>query len=143
MPALKILFVDDDLDESYLFNEALEYCKIDFEMVKAYDGNHLISYLHNNDFPDVVIIDINMPNKDGLEALAEVRSHEKFKDLPLIMYSTNKNEESINNCYERGANMFVVKPADFDGMVQVVNRIISIDWKKPPKMSREEFVVTA
>lgn len=143
MPELNVLLVDDDSEESYLFNEALEHAHLDIRLSRANDGNDLMAYLLNKPTPDLVFMDINMPYKDGLEALTEIRSIPKFKDLPLIIYSTTKNEDSINACYEKGANLFVIKPNDFDEMVQVVKRICTFDWKNFTKPLREEFVITA
>lgn len=143
MPNLNVLLVDDDSEESYLFNEALEHGHLNIRLSRANDGNDLIAYLLNKPAPDLVFMDINMPYKDGLEALTEIRSNPKFNTLPLIIYSTTKNEDSINACYEKGANMFVIKPNDFDEMVQVVRKVCTYDWKNAAKPSREDFVVTA
>lgn len=143
MPELNVLLVDDDSEESYLFNEALEHAHLDIRLSRANDGNDLMVYLLNQPAPDLVFMDINMPYKDGVEALTEIRSNPKFKDLPLIIYSTTKNEDSINACYEKGANLFVIKPNDFDEMVQVVKKICTFDWKNFTKPSRENFVIMA
>lgn len=143
MPSINVLFVDDDSDESYLFNEALEQAGLNIYLTRANNGNHLISLLVSGEAtPDLVIMDLNMPYKDGVEALTEIRNTPRFKDLPLVIYSTNKNEKSINTCYERGANLFVVKPNDFDGLLKVVKRICTIDWKAAQRFSREDFVIT-
>ena len=141
IPPLHILFADDDSDESYLFNEALEHSGVDVELSYANDGNSLLSFLKTNPLPDLVIIDINMPHKDGLEALAEIRSYPEFLTLPLIIYSTTTNAKIIEASYQKGASLFVVKPNNFDGMVQVVKKIISIDWKNNGKAAREQFVI--
>lgn len=142
MPNLNVLFVDDDTEESYLFNEALEHAHLNINLSRANDGNDLIHYLMNQPTPDLVFMDINMPYKDGLEALTEIRSNPKFKSLPLIIYSTTKNEQSINACYEKGADMFVIKPDDFDELQQVVKKVLTHDWKNYRRISRESFVVT-
>lgn len=141
MPPLHILFADDDSDETYLFNEALEHSGLDVVLSYANDGNSLLSFLKNNPIPDVVIIDINMPYKDGLEALVEIRSSPDFQTLPLIIYSTSRNANIIEASYQKGANLFVVKPNNFDGMVQVVKKIYAVDWKNRPTTSREQFVI--
>ncbi|MCW3108907.1 MAG: response regulator [Segetibacter sp.] len=142
MPPLHILFADDDSDETYLFNEALEHSGLDVVLSYANDGNSLVSFLKSNPLPDVVIIDINMPHKDGLEALAEIRNYPEFVTLPLIIYSTTTNQNIIETSFQKGANLFVVKPNNFDGMVQVVKKVCAVDWKSNPKPSREQFVIT-
>lgn len=139
---LRVLFVDDDTDESYLFNEALEHAGLDIELSRAKNGNDLLTFLNNEPLlPDLVFIDLNMPYKDGLEALTEIRKQHKFKELPLIIYSTIKNDNQIDSSYEHGANLFVVKPNDFEGMVKVVKKVCTIDWKNFPTPKREEFLI--
>lgn len=138
---LHILFADDDSDETYLFNEALEHSGLNVILSYANDGNSLITFLQTNSLPDVVIIDINMPHKDGVEALAEIRTHPEFGDLPLIIYSTTKDANIIDTTYQKGANFFVVKPNNFDGMVQVVQKLYAVDWHSNPKPSRDQFVI--
>jgi CheY-like chemotaxis protein len=139
---IHILFADDDSDESYLFNEALEHSGLDVVLSHANDGNTLLSFLKTKPLPDVVVIDINMPHKDGLEALVEIRKHPEFVTLPLIIYSTTTNVKIIEASYEKGASLFVVKPNNFDGMVQVVRKIVSSNLKNNPKPVREHFVIT-
>ena len=143
MPNLNVLLVDDDSEESYLFNEALEHAHLHIRLSHVNDGNDLINYLLTHPAPDLVFMDINMPYKDGFEALTEIRSNPPFKNLPLIIYSTTDNEDSINACYEKGANLFVIKPNDFDEMVQVLKKVCTYDWKNYNKPSRENFVITA
>jgi CheY-like chemotaxis protein len=142
MPPLHVLFVDDDSDESYLFNEALEHSGLQIELSQARNGNDLLNVLVDQPIPDLIFMDINMPYKDGFEALAEIKNREEYNKIPVVIYSTTKNSESINKCYEKGANLFIVKPNDFDGMVSVVKKVFTVDWKNPGKRSREEFVIT-
>lgn len=143
MSNLNVLLVDDDSEETYLFKEALEHADLNITLFRANDGNDLMAFLLNEPAPDLVFIDINMPYKDGFEALAEIRSNLKFRDLPLIIYSTTKSESSINACYEQGADLFVIKPNDFDEMVQVLKKVFTVNWENHKKPSREEFVITA
>jgi CheY-like chemotaxis protein len=141
-PRLNILFADDDSDEIYLFNEALEHSGLNVNLSYANNGNSLVSFLTNNPLPDLVIIDINMPYKDGLEALSEIRSYPEFVNLPLVIYSTSRNEKTIEASYQKGANLFVVKPNNFDGMVLVIKKVCTVDWKANPVRQRDQFVIT-
>lgn len=142
IPHLHVLLVDDDSDESYLFNEALEHAGLNIRLSRANNGNHLLSFLLSEPTPDLVFMDINMPYKDGVEALAEIRKNPRFETLPLVIYSTTNNENSINACYKKGANLFVIKPNNFDGMVKVVKKVCTVDWTNYKKPSREEFVIS-
>lgn len=142
MPNINVLLVDDDSEESYLFNEALEHAHLNIRLSRANDGNDLINYLLTKPTPDLVFMDLNMPYKDGLEALTEIRGNPQFKDLPLIIYSTTRNENSINTSYEKGANLFVIKPDDFEELMQLVKKVCTYDWKNYTRPSREDFVIT-
>jgi CheY-like chemotaxis protein len=142
MPPIHILFADDDSDETYLFNEAFEHSGIEVRLSYVNNGNSLLSFLKTNPLPDIVVIDINMPHKDGLEALDEIRSYPEFVSLPLIIYSTSSNSKIVEASYQKGANLFVVKPDNFDGMVQVVKKIAAVNWKNKVKPNRDQFVIT-
>jgi CheY-like chemotaxis protein len=139
--SLHLLFVDDDSDESYLFNEALEQSGLNIRLSKARDGNDLLQFLQNNPLPDLVMIDLNMPHKDGMEALSDIRSNPVYDKLPLVIYSTTRTSIYIEKCYERGANLFVVKPNTFDGMVDVVRKVCSIDWSNVRQLPKDKFVL--
>jgi len=140
---LHVLFVDDDSDESYLFNEALEQSGLTIKLSRAKDGNDLLNFLQTQPLPDIVFIDLNMPYKDGLEALIEIRKDSKFEKLPLVIYSTTKNSNHIDATYKHGASLFVVKPNTFDGMVEVVRKVCTIDWENFSTPEREGFLISA
>lgn len=141
-PDLHVLLVDDDFDELYLFNEALEHAGLNIKLSRANNGNHLLSFLLSEPTPDLVFMDINMPYKDGLEALTEIRNNPRFHNLPLVIYSTTNNINSINTCYKKGADLFVIKPNNFDGMVKVVKKVCAVDWRNYKKPTIDEFVVS-
>lgn len=142
MAQLHILLADDDTDEMYLFNEALEHAQLDIRLSKAHDGNQLLQFLSNRPLPDIVFMDINMPYKDGVEALTEIRSRPEFDELPLVIYSTTKSWSSIDACYAKGANLFIIKPNNFDGMVKVLKQVCTIDWKNRHSTAKDNFVIS-
>lgn len=139
---LKVLFVDDDADEFYLFNEAIEQSEQQVKMTRAKDGNDLMKILTTGDPPDVIFMDLNMPYKDGLETLIELKSSSLLKHIPVIIFSTSSSPFQINMCFEQGANLYVVKPETFDQITKMVNKVFSVDWKtnvSPP--SHKNFVL--
>lgn len=138
---LKILFVDDDSDESYLFNEALEQSELPIQLSRAHDGNQLLQVLKSDVHPDIILVDLNMPYKDGLQALREIRSNEAYKNIFIIIYSITGDKNSIRIAYDIGADLYLIKPEDFDGMLSVVKKVYSIDWENFTKPGREEFVL--
>lgn len=141
---LSIILVDDDSDESYLFNEAIEHAGLSIVLKSIPNGNQLYDYLQNNATPDLIFLDINMPYKDGLESLKEIRNNPAYADLRIIIYSTSKLREMVKACYIAGADLFVVKPEDFDGMVKVVHKVCTNDWANFTKPTLSNgFVITA
>lgn len=140
---IRIILVDDDSDESYLFNEALEHSGLSITLINAHNGNQLYEYLESNSEPDLIFMDINMPYKDGLESLKEIRSNVAYKHLRIVMYSTTRVPANVNACYEAGADLFVIKPEDFDGMVKVVSKVCTTNWENFERPSvTKGFVVT-
>jgi CheY-like chemotaxis protein len=139
---LNVLFVDDDADEFYLFNEAIEQSEQQVNMTRAKDGNDLMKILSTGNYPDIIFMDLNMPYKDGLETLVELKSSSAFQNIPVIIFSTTSNSTQINTCYEQGANMYVVKPESFDQITNMVTKVFALDWKtKASPTSFSNFVL--
>ncbi len=141
----KLIIADDDYDDQILLKEALD----DFEyppltqMVS--DGCQLISALLSQPLPDIVLLDLNMPNKNGIECLLEIRSKAKFDSLPVIVLSTSKDPHDIEACFNSGATLFFSKPYTFKELKMLLHSILSTDWqlffeRKPDK---QEFFAIA
>lgn len=128
LKSINILLVDDDSDEFYLFNEALEHTGLVVTMKCINNVNALHEYLQNNHYPDIIFLDLNMPYKDGLEWLRDIRNNPILKDAKVVIYSTTKISSMVKDCYNAGADLFVVKPEDFLGMVKVVQQVCTTDW---------------
>jgi CheY-like chemotaxis protein len=139
---LTVLFVDDDADEFYLFNEALEQSYLPVKMIRAKDGRHLLNLLDSNTSPDIIFMDVNMPHKDGIETLSEIKANNRLRDIPVIIFSTSKNAHQINTCYQKGAHYYVVKPERFDDITKLVKKVFSVDWKTGVlQPSKQDFVL--
>jgi CheY-like chemotaxis protein len=116
-----ILIAEDDEDDRLLYETAIRDFteRVDFKFVE--NGRELIDYLSSRDsFPDLIFLNINMPLMDGLEALKVMRSHPKFKDLPVVCFTTSSSQEDRNFCLDHGAS-FHTKPArmsEFSAIVQ-------------------------
>jgi CheY-like chemotaxis protein len=116
-----VLIAEDDEDDRMLFEVALQKFVgvVEFEFVE--NGRELIDYLSSRDsFPDLIFLNINMPLMNGLEALEVMRSHPKFKDLPVVCFTTSSSQEERNVCLDHGAT-FYTKPAsmsEFSALVQ-------------------------
>ncbi|MFD2940687.1 response regulator [Flavobacterium notoginsengisoli] len=119
-----LLLADDDEDDCLFFKEALDETSINAPLSIVHDGVQLMDYLKSNNttanFPDVLFLDLNMPKKNGLECLAEIKADEKLKKLPVIIFSTSLDSEIINNLYKNGASYYIRKPGDFSKLKKVI-----------------------
>lgn len=142
--AKHILLADDDDDDRLLFTEVLEEISLDAQVTAAHDGDHLMKILQSsNALPDVVFLDLNMPMKNGIECLEEIRLNERFKNLPVVILSTSAYPGTIERAFEIGAHLYVRKPSDFDSLKNVIQRALSIDWEHAQRPAIRDFVLTA
>ncbi|MFV8377028.1 response regulator [Flavobacterium sp. LB1P62] len=127
---LQIFLADDDDDERIIFSEAIEELKMKNELTFFNDGNHLLSYLFGPDsnLPDILFLDLNMPYKNGLDCLKEIRAVNRFKDVSIAIYSTSSSEEDIENTFIGGANIYIKKPNDFSEM-KVIKGVFQMNWQ--------------
>lgn len=119
-----ILFVDDDIEEFELFCEALKTFDDGSRCLQALDGRQALDLLneHLTVLPDCIFMDINMPIMGGNECLKKIKADAKLKDIPVLMYSTSSNLTDVKMCKELGAADFIVKPASFGGLVNVLKQ---------------------
>jgi CheY-like chemotaxis protein len=133
----QILIAEDDADDRYLIRTAFAERGYSEKIEFVENGVELLNYLDNiiastgdeKNFPCVILLDLNMPKKDGREVLKELKQNAIFKKIPVIVFTTTKNEIEIKRCYELGANSYVVKPLTFDDLLMVVENIRSYWFK--------------
>jgi CheY-like chemotaxis protein len=126
-----ILMADDDEDDRMMTEKAMRKNRLSNELKFTVDGEDLMDYLlHRNSYnadsapvPDLILLDLNMPRKDGIEALKEIKSNKKLKSIPVIVLTTSSAEEDIIKSYHLGVNSFITKPVTFEGLVKVVKDI--------------------
>lgn len=124
-----ILMADDDEEDRLMTQEALIEARLANELRFVVDGEDLMDYLHRRGAygdgvdaprPGIILLDLNMPRKDGREALAEIKSHPDLRQIPVVVLTTSKAEEDILRTYDLGVNSFITKPVTFAGLVDVV-----------------------
>lgn len=129
-----ILIAEDDADDRYLlqtafteigYPEQIDFVENGIEVLNYLDNIYASSNLEIKALPGFILLDLNMPKKDGREVLKELKQHPVFKKIPVIVFTTTKNEIEIKRCYELGANSYVVKPITFDALLKVVENIRS------------------
>lgn len=126
-----ILLVEDDADDRMLFSDALNELSANVALRTAShcdDGIDSIIPPHDA-LPDLVVMDINLPGKNGLECLQDIRNHARLKQLPVVILSTDTDEEVIKDAYRKGANFYIAKPNSFQALKQEVKRLITTDWQ--------------
>lgn len=131
-----ILMADDDVEDIMLAEEALEEARLanDFRAVK--DGEELMDYLmRRGDYsdpadsprPGLILLDLNMPRKNGFEALEEIKAEPMLRQIPVVVLTTSRAEEDIYRSYDLGVNSFISKPVSFDGLVDAM-KVLGQYW---------------
>jgi CheY-like chemotaxis protein len=130
--SVAILMADDDVDDRLLTREAFEASQVANELRFVEDGVELLDYLYNRGRfadrekyprPGIILLDLNMPKKDGREALAEIRKDPQFNSLRVIVLTTSKAEEDIFRSYDLGAASYITKPVTFESLVEVIRTL--------------------
>lgn len=142
---LHILLADDDIDDRFFFDKALKEIPIATELVTVYNGEQLMVYLGENseNLPDLLFLDLSMPRKTGFECLSEIKENYRFKDIPVVMFTTSFTrgidlEENLKNTLSRmGAMDYIRKPGDFEELKQVIQQTLINVSEKRIILSRE------
>ncbi len=121
---------DDDDDDYLLTKKALDESKLLNTLVRVKDGEQLLDYLcergeykSGTQRPGVILLDLNMPRKDGREALKEIKSDPTLSDIPVVIFTTSKAEEDIYRSYQLGSNSFITKPVTFENLITVMKAL--------------------
>jgi len=124
-----ILIADDDIDDCQMIREAFQESRLLNPLHFVSDGEQLLNYLkHQEKFedktkfplPGLILLDLNMPRKDGREALKEIKSDANLRRIPVVVLTTSQAEEDIFRTYNLGVNSFITKPVGFDSLVQIM-----------------------
>ena len=129
---ITILLADDDEDDRMLTRTALAECRLANRVDFTEDGEQLMDYLKrrgpyqalaHEPLPGLILLDLNMPKKDGREALKEIREDPKLRHIPIVVLTTSKAEEDILRSYSLGVNSFIIKPVTFESLVDIVKTL--------------------
>ena len=129
---ITILMADDDADDRDMTRDAFAESHLANDLRFVVDGVDLMDYLKRrgkyadpsiSPRPGVILLDLNMPKKDGREALAEIKADPELQNIPVIVLTTSKEEEDILRSYQLHANSYITKPVTFDALVQVVTTL--------------------
>jgi CheY-like chemotaxis protein len=126
---IEVLLVEDDPGDIVLIQEAFAFNKVHNNLNIVHDGEQAIAFLRREGEyagatrPDLVLLDLNLPRKDGREVLQEVKSDEDLRTIPIVVLTTSEAEEDVLRSYQLHANAYVTKPVDFDRFVSIVRQI--------------------
>jgi CheY-like chemotaxis protein len=129
LSVVDVLLVEDDPGDVLLIREAFEYNKVHNSLHVVSDGVEALDFLHRRNGhedaprPDLVLLDLNLPRKDGREVLGEVKADKDLRTIPIVVLTTSEAEEDILRSYDLHANAYVTKPVDFDRFIEVVRLI--------------------
>jgi CheY-like chemotaxis protein len=127
-----ILYAEDDPEDRMLVEDAMEESRLANEMHFVEDGEELMDYLYhrgkyaklgNLPLPGLILLDLNMPKKDGREALQEIKADSNLRRIPIVVLTTSKAEEDILSTYDLGVSGFIIKPVTFDSLVSILKTV--------------------
>lgn len=124
-----ILLADDDEDDRMMTRDAFQRHRLANGFHSVNDGEELMDFLHrrgnyvNAPRPGLILLDLNMPRKDGREALKEIKADPDLRRIPIVILTTSREEEDILKTYDLGANSFITKPVGFESMVKIVETL--------------------
>jgi len=127
--AIQVLLVEDNPGDVRLTQEAFRDAKVHLEMHVAVDGIEAMEFLHrkgkfqHSPRPDLILLDLNLPRKDGREVLAEVKAHPLLRTIPVVILTTSSSDIDIESSYLLHANCYISKPVEFEGFLSVVHSI--------------------
>jgi two-component system, response regulator len=130
--SITILMADDDADDRLMAQEAFEEARLANELHFVEDGEALMDYLYRRGSyatrsaaqdPGLILLDLNMPKKDGREALKEIKEDPALRHIPIVVLTTSKAEEDILRTYDLGVSSFITKPVTFTGLVELVQAL--------------------
>lgn len=141
---IHLLLADDDEDDRLFFQDALDELSLVDSFKAVHNGEQLMQLLLNKDsqLPSLIFLDLNMPRKNGLECLTEIKSNERLKLLPVVVYSTSFDMEIVNLLYKNGARYYIRKPAEFAKLKEVIRlALYSVMAEMEVQPLKERFVL--
>ena len=141
---LHLLLADDDIDDCNFFKDAIDELSAPLNLTIVNNGVELMEFLIKNqdNTPDLIFLDLNMPKKSGLECMVEIKSSDSLSHIPIIIYSTSLDQMVVNSLYQMGAHHYIQKPAEFASIKSVIQKVVTL-YSNPISQlrSRDHFVI--
>jgi CheY-like chemotaxis protein len=136
----KIWLADDDKDDCELFEDVLKQIMPLASLTIIPNGEVLMNMLTPATKPDILFLDINMPCKDGMDCLVEIRAQRHFSRLPIVMFSSTKESKFIHTSYGYGANLFYSKPTSFNELIAGLSNLFKMNWNDPFTITSNHYI---
>jgi CheY-like chemotaxis protein len=143
---INILLADDDTDDCMFFKEALQELFLPTDLTAVHDGEELMQLLTNEttQLPHVLFLDLNMPRKNGFECLSEIKLNAKLNGIPVIIFSTSYENETVNQLHKSGAHYYIRKPSQFSQFKALIQQsLTNIAQAITDQPNRDNFVLKA
>jgi len=141
---LHIVLAEDDRDDRMFFKSAFKGLKIDNKLTICEDGLSLMDYLTTADpLPHILFLDLNMPGKNGMECLKELRANSRYNDLSIAIYTSLRSPGINEEVLIEGANIFIRKPNDPDALKKILTEVVYINWQYlTDGLSKQNFMLS-
>lgn len=142
---IKIILADDDEDDRLFFIEAFEELRMKTEVTTVNDGNALMKKLDCSaeQLPHILFLDLNMPFKNGMECLKEIKNNPLLKNIAIAIYSTSSADTDVENTFVQGANVYIKKPSDFDQLKKILSVVVTTNWQyQTSGLDRSHFILS-
>jgi CheY-like chemotaxis protein len=122
-----VLLVEDNPDDVIMIREAFEQSLTPIQLYVVSNGEQAIKFVRRTDTdalrPSLILLDLNLPIRNGLDVLAELKSDTEFLSIPIVVLTTSQSPNDIRQCYSLHANAYIIKPPDFDGYADVIKQV--------------------
>ena len=142
---LNVLLADDDIDDYTFFKSALNDLPRSTHLKAVQDGQQLMTLLNDETYelPNVLFLDINMPRKNGLECLSEIKCNERLKELPVIMFSTSSSRDTMSAAFKNGSHVYIRKPGNFEQLKELIYHALPLAIDKLSENSELKYILNA
>lgn len=138
-----VFLADDDEDDCMLFRDALNEVAGHVSLTVLSNGEALMNILERDSAsrPGVIFLDLNMPRKNGFECLKEIKQSDHLKHIPVVIFSTSSQKESVQKAFSEGANRYICKPVNFHLLKKTIHKVLSINWKDGSAIAFKDFLL--
>jgi CheY-like chemotaxis protein len=134
-----VVFAEDDEDDRILFKDVVEEMDADITVQIVHDGKQLLELL-NQFLPDILFLDLEMPYKNGLQCLLEIRARPSLSQMPIVVFSSTTRPSNIQTACEMGAHLFLIKSSVFSEYKESLKKILKLDWSRANEIKNRHCV---